>query len=67
MLDELHAMEGAASLQVRVVNIDTDPELRQHYGRRIPVLATADNGRILSECRLDSGTLRAYLAEKSAS
>ena len=66
MLDDLRAMEGTDSLRVKVVNIDTDPGLRQRYGLRIPVLTDADDGRVLSESRLDTGTLRTFLAEKGS-
>lgn len=67
MLKQLQAMEGTSGLRVRVVNIDTDPLLQQHYGQRIPVLIAADDGRVLSETRLDTGTLRRYLADEPGS
>lgn len=65
MLEGLRNMEGAPGMEVRVVNIDTDSLLRQHYGMRIPVLVAADDGRVLSENRLDTETVQKYLAGKS--
>lgn len=56
-------MEVTAGLEVRVVNIDTDSLLRQHYGMRIPVLVAAGDGRVLSEGRLDADAVRSYLTE----
>lgn len=42
MLDELAGVIDGHEATVRVVNVDTDPELRRRYGLRIPVLTVAD-------------------------
>lgn len=47
-------------VEVELVDVDTDPELRERYGLRIPVLATG--GRVVCEARLDEAALDAYFA-----
>ena len=46
-------------LAVEVVNIDEDDQLRQEYGRRIPVLEYA--GRFVCQYTLDNGALQGIL------
>lgn len=45
-----------ADTAIRVVNIDTDPALRDAYGLRIPVLVL--DGHVVAEGRLDEDALQ---------
>lgn len=45
-------------VEVELVDVDTDPELKELYGLRVPVLAAG--GRVLCEARLDETALDAY-------
>lgn len=45
-------------VEVALVDVDTDPELKDRYGLRIPVLAAG--GKVLCEGRLDEAALDAY-------
>ncbi len=46
-------------VSVRVVDVDTDPELRRRYGLRIPVLVAGDEE--VCATRLDPDRVRALL------
>jgi hypothetical protein len=60
MLDELAGLLGPeAAAAVQVVDIDGQPELKNRYGTRIPVL-TAD-GEFVCAYRLDPDRVRALL------
>lgn len=45
-------------VEVELVDVDTDPALKERYGLRIPVLAAG--GRVICEVRLDEAALDAY-------
>jgi len=45
-------------VEVELVDVDTDPELKERYGLRVPVLAAG--GRVLCEARLDEAALDTY-------
>lgn len=47
-------------VEVELVDVDTDPVLRERYGLRLPVLATGE--RVVCEARLDEAALDAYFA-----
>lgn len=47
-------------VEVELVDVDTDPLLKERYGLRIPVLATGE--RVVCEARLDEAALDAYFA-----
>ncbi len=58
--EELVAGLGAAeSARVRIVDVDSDPELARKYGTRIPVLLA--DGDFVCNYRVDSDRLAAYL------
>jgi hypothetical protein len=63
MISDFSKLINAPEYEVRVVDIDTDPELIDRFGERIPVLAA--NDRVLCEYRLDSNTVKNYLEQKS--
>ena len=50
-------------VEVELVDVDTDPVLRERYGMRIPVLATGE--RVVCEARLDEAALDAYFSASS--
>ena len=45
-------------VEVELVDVDSDPKLKQQYGLRIPVLAAG--GKVICEARLDEAALDAY-------
>jgi hypothetical protein len=47
-------------VEVELVDVDTDPVLKERYGLRLPVLATGE--RVVCEARLDEAALDAYFA-----
>ena len=47
-------------VEVELVDVDTDPVLKERYGLRLPVLATGE--RVVCEVRLDEAALDAYFA-----
>jgi hypothetical protein len=59
MLDELTGLIDGHAASVRVVNVDSDPELRRRYGLRIPVLTVA--GEEVCATRLAPGRVRSLL------
>ena len=60
MVHELAALIGPeAAAAVRVVDVDSQPELAARYGRRVPVL-TADD-EFVCQYRLDAARVLAYL------
>ena len=64
LLEELVPLvRGRAGIEV--VDIDTDPGLRQAYGLRIPVLEF--EGKVLSEYHLDRAAVENALAHAEAS
>ncbi|MHB8423592.1 MAG: glutaredoxin family protein [Gammaproteobacteria bacterium] len=59
MLAEVHALYGD-TLDVRLVDVDSDAALKARYGLRLPVLAAGEV--IVCMGRLDPSALEAYLA-----
>ena len=47
-------------VEVELVDVDTDPALKERYGLRIPVLVTGQ--KVICEARLDEDALDAYFA-----
>ena len=47
-------------VEVGLVDVDTDPALKERYGLRIPVLAAGQ--KVICEARLDEDALDAYFA-----
>ena len=45
-------------VEVQLVDVDTDPSLKERYGLRIPVLAAGQ--KVICEARLDEDALDAY-------
>ena len=62
MLAALYVAYGD-ELEVRLVNVDDDPALKERYGLRVPVL-TAE-GRELCEARLDEAAVDAYFHRRA--
>ena len=50
-------------VEISLVDVDTDPGLKQRYGTRIPVLAGGNE--VICEARLDEGALDAYFQRKA--
>lgn len=50
-------------VEVELVDVDTDPALKERYGLRIPVLATGQ--RVICEARLDEAALDAYFTDEA--
>lgn len=50
-------------VEISLVDVDTDPGLKQRYGTRIPVLAAGNE--VICEARLDEGALDAYFHRKA--
>ncbi|MFQ5609203.1 MAG: glutaredoxin family protein [Woeseiaceae bacterium] len=57
----LEVLAGCA--EVRIHDIDADPELRREYDTRVPVVKLGD--KFVCEFRLDKGAVRSALAEKA--
>lgn len=45
-------------VEVELVDVDSDPKLKERFGLRIPVLAVGE--RVICEARLDEAALDAY-------
>ena len=50
-------------VEISLVDVDTDPSLKQRYGSRVPVLAAGE--QFICEARLDEGALDAYFQHKA--
>ena len=62
MLASLYALYGD-ELEVELVDVDSDPGLREKYGMRLPVLA--GGGKVVCEARLDEAAVDAYFARRA--
>jgi len=60
MWDELHPMLRGRDADLKIIDVDTDAELKARYGTRIPVLSI--NGVELCSGRLDQTKVLAYLS-----
>lgn len=57
MLASLYGLYGD-ELEVELVDVDGDAELKERYGKRVPVLA--GGGKVVCEARLDEAAVDAY-------
>ena len=62
MLAALYVTYGD-EIEVSLVDVDSDPSLKERYGLRIPVLAAGD--KVICEARLDEGALDRYFMGKA--
>jgi hypothetical protein len=62
MLAALYVTYGD-EIEISLVNVDSDPELKERYGMRIPVLAAGD--KVICEARLDEGAVDAYFHRRA--
>ena len=62
MLAAIYGTSGD-EVEVALVDVDTDPALKERYGLRIPVLAAGQ--KVICEARLDEAALDAYFAAKA--
>jgi len=60
MLLHLEGLRPTRPFELEMIDVDGNPEIREAYQRRIPVLETAE-GRCLSEYFLDEATVLSYL------
>ncbi len=51
-------------VEIELVDVDTDPALKERYGLRIPVLAAGE--RVVCEARMDEAALDAYFSVAGA-
>lgn len=62
MLAALYVTYGD-EIEVALVDVDSDPTLKERYGTRIPVLAAGE--RVICEARLDEGAVDAYFHRRA--
>jgi glutaredoxin len=58
--DELRRMQASLKFELREVDIDADPALREQYTDVIPVIAV--DGRVIAQAPIDADLLRDELA-----
>ena len=58
---EIEALAQSEGLEIREVDVDSDPELVRRYGSRVPVLVA--NGAEICHYMLDMSALKAYLEQ----
>lgn len=63
MLAALRPLQARHGFELRVIDVDSDPQLEARYGELVPVLTHGE--RELCHYRLDAAVLTAYLAEIS--
>jgi hypothetical protein len=61
MIEALGLMQDGKRFEVHVVDVDSDPQLDERYGERVPVLVHGE--RELCHYRLDVPAVTAYLAQ----
>jgi hypothetical protein len=59
LVAELAELLGPLAASVRIIDVDSDPDLERRFGHRIPVLAFDDE--FVCAYRLDPERVRAYL------
>lgn len=57
MLASIYGTYGD-EIEIQLVDVDTDPVLKERYGLRIPVLAAGE--KVVCEARMDEAALDAY-------
>lgn len=57
---ERRAAEEAAGAEVRLIDVDADPDLTERYGVRVPVVAV--DGREVAQYEVAPGTIREAVA-----
>lgn len=57
MLASIYTLYGD-EIEIALVNVDSDPTLKDRYGLRVPVLAGGE--KVICEARLDEAALDAY-------
>jgi hypothetical protein len=62
MLAALYVTYGD-EIEISLVNVDSDPALKERYGMRIPVLAAGE--KVICEARLDEGAVDAYFHRRA--
>lgn len=62
MLAALYVTYGD-EIEVSLVDVDSDPALKERFGLRIPVLAGGNE--VICEARLDEGAVDAYFHAKA--
>lgn len=62
MLAALYVTYGD-EIEVSLVDVDSDPALKERFGLRIPVLAGGD--KVICEARLDEGAVDAYFHRRA--
>jgi hypothetical protein len=62
MLAALYVTYGD-EIEISLVDVDSDPALKQRFGTRIPVLAAED--KVICEARLDEASLDAYFHRRA--
>jgi hypothetical protein len=62
MLAALYVTYGD-EIEISLVDVDSDPSLKERYGLRIPVLAAGD--KVICEARLDEGAVDAYFHRRA--
>lgn len=60
MYEDLQSLLGCHEVLLQEVDVDSCPDLRERFGRRIPVLVSED-GQVLAEGRLDPQSLQRWL------
>jgi glutaredoxin-like protein DUF836 len=62
MLASLYVTYGD-EIEVSLVDVDSDPALKERYGLRIPVLAAGE--QVICEARFDEGAVDAYFHRRA--
>ena len=63
MILALQNLQAQVSFAFQVIDIDSDPELVDCYGDKIPLLMSSDNVQVICHYFLDLAALDDYLAE----
>ena len=61
MIAGLRRLQAGAHFELRVVDVDRDPDLERRYGEKVPVLTHGE--RELCHYFLDAAAVTAFLAE----
>ena len=61
MIEALRGLQGLGRFEIRVVDVDADPELERRHGEKVPVLMHGE--RELCHYRLEPSVVTAYLSK----